>query len=67
MDPQLHYGARTVVGFLTFDYKHKYEEYSQQLLKYYNNNQIKVRVDFGEDIGEGIEAIFKGVKVISHI
>ena len=60
---QLHYGARTVIGFLTSDYKHKYEEYSQQLSQYYENNALKIKVDFGEDIGEGLEAIYKGIKV----
>ncbi|CAG2175938.1 unnamed protein product, partial [Oppiella nova] len=59
---KLHYGARTVIGFLTFDYKHKYEEYSKQLSEYYVKNKLKIFVDFGVNVGEGLEAVSNGLK-----
>ncbi|CAG2178774.1 unnamed protein product, partial [Oppiella nova] len=57
---KLHYSARTVIGFLTFDYKHKFEEYSKQLSEYYVKNKLKIKVDFGVNVGEGLEAVSNG-------
>ncbi|CAG2102094.1 unnamed protein product [Medioppia subpectinata] len=62
---KLHYGAKTVIGFLTFDYKDKYEEYAQQLSQYYENNKLEIKVDFGVNVGEGLEAVSKGIKLMS--
>ncbi|CAG2115812.1 unnamed protein product, partial [Medioppia subpectinata] len=61
---KLHYGAKTVIGFLTFDYKDKYEEYAQQLSQYYENNKLEIKVDFGVNVGEGLEAVSKGIKYL---
>ena len=35
---KVHYGAKTVIGFLVFDYKSKYGEYCQQLSQYFDNS-----------------------------
>ncbi|XP_054161241.1 prostaglandin reductase-3-like [Oppia nitens] len=63
---KLHYGARTVVGFLVMDYKDKYPIYSKQLSDYYRDNRLTIKVDFGVGsvVGHGLEAIADGIQYL---
>ena len=63
---KLHYGAKTVIGFLVFDYKSKYGEYCQQLSQYFDKKLIQIKCDFGENSGqqfEGLEGVYEAIKV----
>jgi hypothetical protein len=64
---KLHYGARTLIGFLVFDYKSKYGEYCQQLSHCYESKQIIIKCDLGQNsskgLFKGLEGVYEGIKV----
>lgn len=59
---QLHYGARTVIGFLVLDYKDKYEHYSRKLLDAYVKGDLKIKCDLGDF--HGLEGVFQAIERI---
>jgi hypothetical protein len=64
---KLHYGAKTLIGFLVFDYKSKYGEYCQQLSHCYESKQIIIKCDLGQNsskgLFKGLEGVYEGIKV----
>lgn len=62
---QLHYGAKTLVGFLVMDYKDQYKQYSDQLMNLYNQNKFKIHCDLGSEQGNfnGLEGVYDAIEV----
>lgn len=64
---QLHYGARTVIGFLLMDYKSLYQQYSDELLDYYKRGLIKVKCQLEGDLPfSGLEGVSQAIEVTKN-
>lgn len=61
---QLHYGGRTVIGFLVMDYKELYQQYGKELLDYYNRGLIQVKCQLGDEKPfNNLEGVFDAIEV----
>ncbi|KAJ6217822.1 hypothetical protein RDWZM_008979 [Blomia tropicalis] len=56
---KLHYGARTVIGFLLMDYKQQYKQYADELLDYYNRGLIHPKCQVTDE--HNLDGVFNAI------